>query len=153
MKKSILSACFVFLLLTGAFGQKYEHVGSAFEINKPVEAPDLAKTGSTNPGSEVQVTGEVESVCQVSGCWMKIKMADGQTMRVTFKDYGFFVPKDLTGTKVVFKGEPKIATTSVAALRHYAEDAGKSKAEIESINEPKTELTFVADGVLIPVSR
>jgi hypothetical protein len=38
----------------------------------------------------------------------------------------------------------------VAELQHYAEDAGKSKEEIAKINSPKTELTFVADGVLVP---
>jgi len=37
----------------------------------------------------------------------------------------------------------------VATLRHYAEDAGKSKEEIEKITEPETNLMFLADGVLI----
>jgi hypothetical protein len=40
-------------------------------------------------------------------------------------------------------------TTSVAELQHYAEDAGKSKEEIAKITEPKLELTFVADGVIV----
>jgi hypothetical protein len=37
----------------------------------------------------------------------------------------------------------------VATLRHYAQDAGKSKEEIDKITEPKHMLTFLADGVLI----
>ena len=105
-----------------------------------------SKVENTN----VKVEGEVESVCQAAGCWMKIKLADGKTMRVTFKDYGFFVPKDISGKKVIFEGTPSIKTTSVAELKHYAEDAGKSKEEIAKINEPKTELSFVANGVLVP---
>jgi hypothetical protein len=40
-------------------------------------------------------------------------------------------------------------TTTVAQLRHYAEDAGKSKEEIAKITEPKIELTFMADGVIV----
>lgn len=39
--------------------------------------------------------------------------------------------------------------TSVEELRHYAEDAGKSKEEIESITEPRIEYTFMADGVYL----
>jgi hypothetical protein len=38
---------------------------------------------------------------------------------------------------------------SVETLRHYAEDAGKSKEEIEAITAPETRLSFEANGVLI----
>jgi hypothetical protein len=38
---------------------------------------------------------------------------------------------------------------SVEMLRHYAEDAGKSKEEIMKITEPETKLSFEADGVII----
>jgi hypothetical protein len=51
---------------------------------------------------------------------------------------------------VIFQGTPEVKTTSVADLQHYAEDAGKSKEEIAKIKTPKTELTFVAEGVLVP---
>ena len=34
-------------------------------------------------------------------------------------------------------------------LRHYAEDAGKSKSEIELIVKPEFKLSFVASGVII----
>ena len=81
---------------------------------------------------------------------MKVKLADGNTMRVTFKDYGFFVPKDISGKKIIFEGTPEVTTTSVDEQRHYAQDAGKSKEEIAKISEPKRELTFVATGVLVP---
>ena len=38
---------------------------------------------------------------------------------------------------------------SVADLKHYAEDAGKSEDEIAKITEPKIEYAFEANGVLI----
>lgn len=96
-----------------------------------------------------KVEGTVESVCQMKGCWMKVKTGDGQTMRVTFKDYGFFVPKDIVGKTVVVEGTAETTTTPVDELRHYAQDAGKSKEEIEKITEPEKALTFVADGVIV----
>jgi hypothetical protein len=47
------------------------------------------------------------------------------------------------------RGTASINVTSVEELRHYAEDAKKSKEEIEKITEPKSELVFEADGVII----
>jgi hypothetical protein len=73
-----------------------------------------------------------------------------KAMRVTFKDYGFFVPTDgVEGMQTVFEGYAKKTTTSVASLQHFAQDAGKPEAEITQITEPKEEITFVATGVLI----
>lgn len=96
-----------------------------------------------------KVQGTVESVCQVKGCWMNVKLDDGQTMRVTFKDYGFFVPKDLAGKTVVFEGKAFQKVTTVKDLQHFAEDAGKSKAEIARITKPEKAVGFEADGVVV----
>jgi len=75
---------------------------------------------------------------------------NGVSTRVTFKDYGFFVPKDsAAGKEVVFSGVARRKITDVATLRHYAEDAGKTQEEIDAIMEPKEEIEFVANGVVI----
>lgn len=76
-------------------------------------------------------------------------LPNGESMRVTFKDYGFFVPKNAHGYPVVLEGEAVKVVTDVASLRHYAQDGGASAEEIENITEPKEEYTFVATGVLI----
>ncbi|MBK9399288.1 MAG: DUF4920 domain-containing protein [Bacteroidetes bacterium] len=99
--------------------------------------------------SGVKVEGKVNEVCQAKGCWMQLDKGDGTTMRVTFKDYGFFVPKDCGGKSAIILGHAYMDTTAVEDLRHYAEDAGKSKEEIEKITEPEVELAFEAEGVLI----
>ena len=93
--------------------------------------------------------GKVVSVCQEKGCWMKIEKPGGEAMMVKFKDYGFFMPKDIIGKEVVLDGEADIKETSVKQLKHYAGDAGKSKEEIAKIKAPKKELIFVAKGVLV----
>lgn len=97
----------------------------------------------------VKLLAVAEDVCQKKGCWMKVKTADGELMRVRFKDYGFFVPKDLTGKQVVFEGIAFKDTTSVEDLRHYAEDGGQSPEEIAAITEPEINTSFLADGVVI----
>jgi hypothetical protein len=68
---------------------------------------------------------------------------------IKFKDYGFFMPKDIVGKQVVLEGEASIKETSVKQLQHYARDAGKSEAEVMKITQPKKEVIFVAKGVLV----
>ena len=70
-------------------------------------------------------------------------------MFVKFKDYAFFMPKDIAGKKVVMIGNAFKETTSIEDLRHFAQDEGKSKEEIAKINKPKEEMKFMANGVLI----
>lgn len=96
----------------------------------------------------LKLSATIEEVCQVKGCWMTLQNGD-ESMRVTFRDYGFFVPKDAMGKAVVVEGTVYMDTTSVADLKHFAEDAGKSEEEIEAITEPEIDLVFVADGVII----
>ena len=96
-----------------------------------------------------KVKGKVVQVCLEKGCWMKVARDNGEPVMVKFKDYGFFMPKDIVGKEVVLDGEATVKETSVKQLKHYASDAGKSKEEIEKIKEPKREIIFVAKGVLV----
>lgn len=59
------------------------------------------------------------------------------------------MPKDIKGRKVIMEGYAYKLVTPVEELRHYAEDEGKSKEEIEAITEPLEELKFMASGVLL----
>ncbi|MFZ6666273.1 DUF4920 domain-containing protein [Peijinzhouia sedimentorum] len=96
-----------------------------------------------------KVSGTILEVCQAKGCWMTLQLDNGETMRVTFKDYGFFVPKDAAGKTVIMDGIAKVDVTDVETLRHYAEDAGKTQEEIDAITEAKKGLSFEASGVII----
>ena len=99
---------------------------------------------------KVKVKGTVQAVCQAKGCWMNIKDSQASTETfVKFKDYGFFMPKDCSGREVIMDGYVYRELTSVDELRHYAEDEGKSKEEIEAITEPVEEMKFMASGVLL----
>jgi Domain of unknown function (DUF4920) len=135
-------------LTFGAAAQDSFH-GKKIKEKGALPATQLATVMADKKEMPAKVEGTVESVCKVKGCWMKVNTADGQTMRVSFKDYGFFVPKDIVGKTVVIQGVAQQSLTPVDELRHYAEDAGKSKEEIAKITEPEKALTFVADGVIV----
>lgn len=98
---------------------------------------------------EGKITGKVVEVCQEKGCWMKIQKADGENLMVKFKDYKYFMPKNIEGKEVVLDGEAVVKEVSVKQLQHYAKDAGKSEDEIKKIKEPKKETQFIAKGVLV----
>lgn len=98
---------------------------------------------------EGKVKGKVTEVCQEKGCWMKVEKGNGETVMVKFKDYGFFMPKDIVGKEVVLEGEAVVKEVSVKQQQHYAKDAGKSEEEIKKINKAKKELQFIAKGVLV----
>ena len=98
---------------------------------------------------EVKFKSEINEVCQKKGCWMTLDLADDKEAFVKFKDYGFFVPKNAQDKEVVVNGKAFVSVESVDVLKHYAKDAGKSQAAIDSITEPKVTYSFMADGVLI----
>jgi Domain of unknown function (DUF4920) len=128
---------------THSYGEKITPDGA-------ITTAELTKKMATTDSLATKVECEIITSCTKKGCWMTVRMPDGGKMMVRFKDYGFFVPlKGLEGKHAVLQGYASKETTDVATLRHYAEDAGKTKEEIEKITKPETSLMFLADGVLI----
>jgi hypothetical protein len=125
--------------------------GESIEADGAISYDDLLAQMEHSDSVKVKVKGKVEAVCQAKGCWMNISAdrADAENMMVKFKDYGFFVPKDIAGQEVIMQGKAYREVTPVDELRHLAQDAGKSEEEIEKITEPKVELKFMATGVLL----
>ena len=123
--------------------------GQAFKVGKvSTNAAKYEKMAVTDTIS-MQLKGKIVEVCQAKGCWMKVDLEDGNQVFVRFKDYGFFVPKDVAERTTVLNGVAFLEEMSVEDQRHYAEDKGASEAEIEKITAPKKTLRFEADGVLI----
>jgi len=114
----------------------------------PISVNDLEKKigGDKYDG---QVQGKVVEVCKEMGCWAKIERADGSTVMIKVKDHEFAMPLDIVGKIVVAEGTAEVKQTSVSMLKHYAEDAGKSKEEIAKIKEPKNEVLINVKGVKV----
>lgn len=109
----------------------------------------LSNIDFNNKSAQTKLEGEIISTCPKKGCWIEMKI-DDKDVFVKFKDYGFFVPKSgMEGKKAIIQGLASIDTVSVKDLKHYAEDAGKSKSEIEKITSPEIKISFLAEGVII----
>lgn len=138
----------LFFITAGtAFGQT--SYGEKITAEGAIPASSLASKIKGNDTLAVKVSGTITEVCKNKGCWMMIDIGQGKTMRVTFKDYAFFVPPDISGKTVVLDGYAYHQITSVEQLRHYAEDAGKSADEISKITQPEVNLVFEARGMIV----
>jgi hypothetical protein len=165
MKSKILLLALVGSLVacqkTGIVSQKttYELVGEAKVVpgnyGDVVKEKDVVTTAMLLQSVESsgtfigKVSGQIKEVCTSKGCWFAMELPNGASMRVTFKDYGFFVPTNSQGFPITIEGIATMTETDVKTLRHYAEDQGKSKEEVEAITAPKKEITFEASGALI----
>lgn len=126
-----------------------KNYGATITEDGAVKAEKLMASMGNKDSLQVKVEGTINSSCKMKGCWMKMDMGNGKEMRVSFKDYGFFVPKNLDGETAVIDGYAKMDTTDVMTLQHFARDAGKSEAEVKAITEPEIGVTYVATGVII----
>lgn len=123
--------------------------GKAITADKAIVMNDLHQKLKSETAYSGKIEGKVVEVCKKKGCFMKLERASGEPVMVKFTDYAFFMPQDIVGKTVVVEGIAKVNETSVERLRHYAEDAGKSKEEIAKINAPKRDIVIVADGVVV----
>jgi hypothetical protein len=109
----------------------------------------VAKLKDGGEVADTKIKAKIVEVCPKKGCWLKLELNNGETAMVKMKDYGFFLPLNAKGKTVVIDGDVKMKTTSVAELKHYAEDAKKSKEEIDAIKEPQKEIRVLAKGIVI----
>jgi hypothetical protein len=95
------------------------------------------------PVAKVLVLSKVDKVCTVKGCWIGLTNAAGD-VRVTFKDYAFFVPPTLIGKTVLVAGTLEKVTMSLEDSKHYAKDAGEDPSKV---TVPRVEYRIVATGI------
>ena len=122
--------------------------GSPLGGSKSVALAEVLKAPDKFAEQSVLVEGEVRRACTRKGCWMELSEGQGATApgcRVTFKDYGFFVPIDSAGSKarVEAKVESKVLKPSVVA---HMEEEG-AQFPVKDPDGSAREVRLVATGV------
>ncbi len=128
-----------------SYGKKIS-VNEVYSKNSSEKKYENLKIGDT---IDLAFTSTVNAVCKAKGCWMRVALKDDKEAMVKFKEYGFFVPKDIENDTVIVQGKAFVSEVSIEEQRHYARDAGKSEDQINTITTPKKTYSFIADGVLI----
>lgn len=124
--------------------------GEELSDNNPISSDKLfTQLSEKDTVENIVISGKIAACCQKKGCWMKVDMGNDKELFVKFKDYGFFMPLDCSGSTAIMEGKAYAETISVDDLKHYAEDAGKTKEEIDAITEPETKYSFLAQGVML----
>lgn len=136
------------LLLLVAFGctsavEKFTNHGEEITSEDAIGVEAfLSQVNEKEASYKVRAT--IDEVCQMKGCWMTLRNEHGMNVRVTFKDYGFFVPKDISGSEVIIEGLAQKEIIDEDLARHYAEDGGTTYDD-----SMRSTITFVAKGVLV----
>lgn len=125
----------------------YEVFGAPMDdTREPVTLSELVNNDEQFLGREVLVTTRVAKVCQKKGCFFIAQDGDALA-RVTFKDYGFFIPTDSAGKEVTLAGTFTRQELNEAKARHYSTDLGEKPA-----SPPTTSLEYqiVASSIRVP---
>ena len=134
------------LLASSAFAGEVITRGAAIPHDaKAVSLATLLENPDAYTKKAVVVEGVVAASCTRKGCWMQLAPAeDAQGVRVTFKDYGFFIPLDAKGMKARAEGVAVVTTLSKAEADHLEEEGAKIARRKDGT---AVEVAFVANGV------
>lgn len=126
-----------------------ERFGAKIRSEEPgLKVSDLLAKPDAFEGQSAIVNGYVRRACSRRGCWMEL--ADGADeknpgCRVTFKDYGFFVPTDSAGASARVEAKVVFANVSASSVNHL-ESEGATFAN-KGADGAARELRLVATGV------
>ncbi len=124
---------------------KYEVFGSSpTDSGMKVSLDELVSNSGQYEGKEVLVETRIAKVCQKKGCFF-IAQSGADSVRITFEDYGFFIPTDSGGKQAMLAGVFSRRPVSAEQAEHVAEDLGEAPAE----SAPAFEYSIVATGIRI----
>ena len=120
------------------FGALIEDLPAVTQLASIFEAPQMFI------GKQLAVETKVSKVCQKKGCFFIAQQA-GKSIRVTFKDYAFFVPTDIAGRKVTLVGELIQNEVTDAQAAHLSKDLGEKGSVQHGV-----QYQLVASSVKVP---
>lgn len=148
-----LSVLTLALVFAACKNDPYETFGQDFELTKDTLSAQQMDNlfDEIDIGDTVVVTfsSKIDQVCQKKGCWMEVELGEGYVARITFLDYGFFVPLNAGGSEAIIYGKAFWKLDSAAEKRHFAEDAGEDLSEMEFDEDEDYNPHVIALGVKI----
>ena len=128
--------------------ESYEVFGAEIDVES-LDPISLTELINGEEAEEITLLTSVSEVCAKKGCFFIAQDGD-LTARITFKDYGFFIPTDSQGKEVILVGDFSVETLTEEKAKHYAEDAGQDASEIKG---EQKEYSIVATSIVVPKSK
>ena len=142
MKK--IKLLLVLFIISASLSGQTRNFGENIEEGSIIENSKVQNLFLVKEKFNTKLKAKVIDVCQMKGCWMKLDIGNEKEIMVNFKDYSFFVPKNIIGKNVIVSGN-----ISIEELKHYARDRGESESAISLIVEPKEIYSLTAKGVVL----
>lgn len=128
--------------------ETHETFGAAMPAAlEPVALSALLADPESYANQSVVVAARVAKVCQKKGCFF-IARDGSATVRVSFRDYSFFVPTDISGREVLLVGELERVELSKEQAEHLESDLGSADTGLT----PGPQFEIVASAVRVPKS-
>jgi hypothetical protein len=145
MKNTILAVALV-ASASSLFAGEVIKRGAAIKVDaKAIPLTEILAKPAEYTTEAVVVEGHVEQSCTRKGCWIQVAAKEGEApVRVTFKDYAFFVPLDSKGMDARMEGVTQVKTLSKADADHLAEEGAKLQRNADGT---ANEVSFIANGV------
>jgi hypothetical protein len=127
---------------------KAERYGAPLGAGKALPIASVLSGGASYEGKSLIVEGEVRRACTRKGCWMELSESTETNTpgcRVTFKDYGFFVPTNSGGAHAKVEGVVEVEKVAASHVKHLEEE-GATFAK-KAPDGTAEEVRLVATGV------
>lgn len=130
-------------------GQKY---GEGVTLNDNTAVSEILAKPDAWAGKRVRIEGEVDDVCQMAGCWMAVKSAEGKAIKFKVTDGQIVFPKDSAGKHAIAEGTVRLIPMSLEQTRkmkkHEADEQGKP-FDPESVTAPETLVRLDGIGAVL----
>jgi len=123
------------------FGKQFDYVQATVSLTQLMQSPQQ------NIEKPLLVKTPITKVCQKKGCFF-ISQVDDIVVRVSFKDYGFFIPTDSTNKEVTMLAELVMKEVSEEKAAHFEQDLNLNEGSLKR----GMQYELVAAAVMIPKS-
>jgi hypothetical protein len=121
--------------------------GAAIGSSKKVSLAKVLANPAQYAGKMYRVDGVIVRSCKMEGCWAELAPAkDAKSVRVQFKDHGFFIPLQSAGATAKAEGMFEVKNLTKAEVDHLVNDDG-AKFDKRNADGSVTEVRFVASGI------
>ncbi|WP_371194846.1 DUF4920 domain-containing protein [Glaciecola sp. SC05] len=123
-----------------------ETFGLVFDTSLPnIALSQLDSSPSKHLEQMFTLEAPIAKVCQKKGCFFIIQ-SENRVFRVSFRDYGFFIPTDSSGKNIVLNGELVQKELTPEQASHFQADL---QVDTDSIRAGLV-YEIVADSIRIP---